>query len=158
MLDVVRYYQANQMRESHHMDNVVIYRDKLSKAFEGQVMATYDHARHFGVVDVDCNLGQIMKILFPYWSYFTIRESLNLIFMSVLIVSRPEIMGTPHPVSKRIELHNTWLVSKFWVILGLLTDLRKADGLKHYVDWAATRGFGVIDVNVPTYLSGLAVC
>jgi len=28
------------------MDKVVIYRDKLSKAFEGQVMATYSPSSH----------------------------------------------------------------------------------------------------------------
>lgn len=37
-------------------------------------------------------------------------------------------------------------------------DLRKADGLKHYVDWAAKQGFGVIDVNVPKNLVGPGVC
>ena len=38
-----------------------------------------------------------------------------------------------------------------------LTDGRKADGLKHYVDWAANEGFGVIDVNIPKHLSGINV-
>ena len=32
-------------------------------------------------------------------------------------------------------------------------DCRKADGLKHYVDWAARQGFGVIDVNIPKHLT-----
>ena len=37
-------------------------------------------------------------------------------------------------------------------------DVRKADGLKHYVDWAAAQGFGVIDVNVPKHLPNSEVC
>lgn len=77
--------------------------------------------------------------------------------MTRLIFSSPEIMGTPHPVSKRLELHNTWLVRKKFMPELSLADLRKADGLKHYVDWAASQGFGVIDVNVPKCLAGLEV-
>lgn len=55
----------------------------------------------------------------------------------VLFHDPPELMGTPDPVTKKIELENTWL----------------ADGLKHYVDWAARQGFGVIDVNIPKDLT-----
>ena len=38
-----------------------------------------------------------------------------------------------------------------------LADVRKADGLKSYIDWAAHQGFGVIDVNIPKHLSGIDV-
>lgn len=38
-----------------------------------------------------------------------------------------------------------------------LADSPKADGLKHYIDWAVKAGFGVIDVNVPKHLTGLGV-
>ncbi|MCJ1426843.1 Histone deacetylase hda1 [Sticta canariensis] len=55
----------------------------------------------------------------------------------VLFHDPPEVMGTPDPATKRFELQNTWL----------------ADGLKHYVDWAARQGFGVIDVNIPKHLT-----
>ena len=61
-------------------------------------------------------------------------------------------MGTPHPVSRKLELHNTWLVSDDSTSQLGRADLHKADGLKHYVDWAASQGFGVIDVNIPRYL------
>ncbi|KAL6720241.1 Histone deacetylase hda1 [Lecanora helva] len=115
MHDVIRYYQANQLKEAHNMTNLVIYRDKLSKVFDGQVMAT------------------------PNFEGFAP--------LLVVIHDPPEMMGTPDPVSKRLELHNTWLL--------LTADPRKADDLKHYVDWAAAQGFGVIDVNVPKYLTGL---
>jgi histone deacetylase 6 len=33
----------------------------------------------------------------------------------------------------------------------------KADVLKNYVEWAATHGFGVIDVNIPHFLTGISV-
>lgn len=62
-------------------------------------------------------------------------------------------MGTPHPVNKKLEMHNTWLVSFTFHSQGPLTDVEKADGLKYYIDWAANQGFGIIDVNVPQYLT-----
>jgi len=68
------------------------------------------------------------------------------------------MMGTPHPISKKLELHNTWLVRHVTASQPPFADLRKADGLKHYVDWAANQGFGVIDVNIPKYLAGIDVC
>ncbi len=33
----------------------------------------------------------------------------------------------------------------------------KADGLKHYVDWATKQGYGVIDVNIPKHLPDIDV-
>ena len=39
-----------------------------------------------------------------------------------------------------------------------VANLHKADGLKHYVDWAAEHGLGIIDANVPKYLTGSDVC
>ena len=36
-------------------------------------------------------------------------------------------------------------------------DSQKADDLKHYVDWAANLKYGVIDVNVPKYLTSTEV-
>lgn len=38
--DVVRYYQASQLKENHKMVKVMVYREKLSKSFENQVIAT----------------------------------------------------------------------------------------------------------------------
>ena len=67
-------------------------------------------------------------------------------------------MGAPHPVSRKLELHNTWLVSYEFLVHLLITDSWKANGLKHYVDWAATEGFGVIDINIPKHLAGGEVC
>ena len=39
-LDVIRYYQASQLKENHRMAKVMVYREKLSKSFENQVIAT----------------------------------------------------------------------------------------------------------------------
>ena len=66
-------------------------------------------------------------------------------------------MGTPNPVSKEMELHNTWLVRYKTLFQLPFADLRKADGLKHYVDWAVKQGYAVIDVNIPKHLPGVDV-
>ena len=86
-----------------------------------------------------------------------IRRSPNASWPIRITYSRPEIMGTPDPVSRRLELHNTWLVSPQPLSQLSVADERKADGLKHYIDWAATQGFGVIDVNVPNCLTATEV-
>jgi len=36
-------------------------------------------------------------------------------------------------------------------------DVWKADGLKHYVDWAVKEDFGVMDVNIPKLITGVHV-
>ena len=41
MVDVVRYFQAAQMKECFDMISINVYRDKISRSFENQVMATY---------------------------------------------------------------------------------------------------------------------
>ena len=67
-------------------------------------------------------------------------------------------MGTPHPVTHNLELHNTWLVCHPFHLQRFFADSQKADDLKHYVHWAAKLGFGVIDVNVPKHLTSAEVC
>ncbi|KAL5340649.1 hypothetical protein BJX70DRAFT_360823 [Aspergillus crustosus] len=44
----------------------------------------------------------------------------------------PEIMGLPHPVTNRLEAHNCWL---------------------DYVQWAVSKNYGVIDVNIPKHVT-----
>ncbi|KAI9800437.1 MAG: Histone deacetylase hda1 [Piccolia ochrophora] len=51
----------------------------------------------------------------------------------------PELLGISNPKTHRLDLHNTWLT----------------DSLKYYIKWAVEEGFGVIDVNVPKYLTQL---
>lgn len=38
-----------------------------------------------------------------------------------------------------------------------IADRWKADGLKFYIDWAAEKGYAVIDVNIPKHLTGIDV-
>ena len=66
-------------------------------------------------------------------------------------------MGTPDPLSRRLELHNTWLVRQNFKLRIIFADSKKAYGLKHYVDWAVKQGYGVIDVNLPKRLPGVEV-
>lgn len=33
----------------------------------------------------------------------------------------------------------------------------KADELKGYIAWAVENGFGIVDVNIPTFLTGISV-
>ena len=39
-----------------------------------------------------------------------------------------------------------------------LADWKQTDGVTRYIDWAIEKGFGVIDVNVPHYITHLDVC
>ena len=71
---------------------------------------------------------------------------------------RPEVSGMTDPLSNKLELHNTWLVSHNTVILtNFLLITVKSDATKPYLDWAVKQGFGIIDVNIPKYLTGLEV-
>ena len=56
-------------------------------------------------------------------------------------------MGLPHPVTSKLDAHNCWLVSPRRTSRTRLT--RKADVVKDYIDWAASQGYAVIDVNIP---------
>lgn len=62
------------------------------------------------------------------------------------------------PLSNKLELHNTWLVCHDIVKLtNALLIIAKSDATKPYLDWAVKQGFGIIDVNIPKYLTGLEV-
>lgn len=68
-------------------------------------------------------------------------------------------MGVPNPVTNKLELHNTWLVriSDFFISCKAFADPLKADVLKNYIGWAVEQKFGVIDINIPKYLTGIDV-
>ncbi|KAL4782762.1 hypothetical protein BJX76DRAFT_277708 [Aspergillus varians] len=55
----------------------------------------------------------------------------------VIFHDPPEIMGLPHPVTNKLEAHNCWL----------------ADAMKDYVEWAISKGYAVIDVNIPKHVT-----
>ncbi|MCJ1474988.1 Histone deacetylase hda1 [Lambiella insularis] len=109
MHDVVRAYQSKHLHESHKMINLWVFRERISRSFDHQVLAT-------------ANYGMDIPLL-------------------VIFHDPPEIMGVPNPTTNKLDLHSTWL----------------ADHLKTYIEWAVNRGFGVIDVNIPKFLTGISV-
>ncbi|KAK4228387.1 histone deacetylase clr3 [Podospora fimiseda] len=57
--------------------------------------------------------------------------------MLVIIHDPPVLHGQPDPLDNSLESHNTWVT----------------DGVSRYIDWAISQGFGVMDINVPHYIS-----
>ncbi|KAJ5104326.1 histone deacetylase Hda1 [Penicillium alfredii] len=55
----------------------------------------------------------------------------------VIFHDPPEIMSQPHPVTNRLEAHNTWM----------------ADVQREYIAWIVSKGYGVIDVNIPKHVT-----
>jgi hypothetical protein len=39
----------------------------------------------------------------------------------------------------------------------MFADISEADALKHYIAWAVKQGYGVLDINVPKFLTGISV-
>lgn len=74
----------------------------------------------------------------------------------VILHDPPEVLASPDPRTGKIELHNSWLVSRLHSCTANavrpLTSI-KTDIIKTYVDWAVKQGFAVIDVNLPKHLS-----
>ena len=89
--DIIRYYQAGQLFENHHMTELWVLHDRLSKSFRNQIIATPNYT-----------------------------EAVPLI---VFFHDPPEIIGEPDPITSRVVLHETWLVSHttFCHALALLT-------------------------------------
>ena len=71
----------------------------------------------------------------------------------------PEIVGRLDPVTGKMDLHDLTVVSFWWQnsIYKKDPDNVKADTLKSYISWAIDHGFGVIDANVPKFLTGISV-
>ncbi|KAL1862883.1 hypothetical protein VTK73DRAFT_6584 [Phialemonium thermophilum] len=55
----------------------------------------------------------------------------------VVIHDPPEVYAQPDPIDNSVEPHNAWV----------------NDGVIQYIDWAIGQRFGVIDVNVPQYIT-----
>lgn len=53
----------------------------------------------------------------------------------VIIHDPPELLAQPDPLNNTVEPSNAWVV----------------DGVTRYVDWAASKGFGIMDINVPRH-------
>lgn len=72
---------------------------------------------------------------------------------------RPELHAQPDPLDNTVEAHNTWVVSKtpgqdpLYPQLRTNNPLLQSDGVTQYIDWATKHGFGVMDANVPAYIT-----
>ncbi|KAF7563107.1 hypothetical protein G7046_g1043 [Stylonectria norvegica] len=55
----------------------------------------------------------------------------------VIIHDPPRLLAQPDLIDTSLESHNSWVV----------------DGVTDYIDWAVSRKFGVMDVNVPAYIT-----
>jgi len=55
----------------------------------------------------------------------------------VIIHDPPELMAQPDPLDNTVEPHNAWI----------------NDGVMEYIDWAVGKNFGVVDINVPHYVT-----
>ena len=130
--EVIRIYQTSQLRECYNMTSVMIYRDRLARSFENQVMATYVTPSWFRKYltwnDYRPNFEEdipLVVIFHDPWAYpFRLGQP------NWLTYFRPEIMGTPNPVSRQLELHNTWLVRDQSISRTIFADLRKGWWLK----------------------------
>lgn len=55
----------------------------------------------------------------------------------VIIHDPPELHAQPDPLDNSLEPHNAWVT----------------DGVLQYIDWAVAKGFAVMDINVPHYVT-----
>ncbi|KAK5660808.1 hypothetical protein OQA88_12176 [Cercophora sp. LCS_1] len=55
----------------------------------------------------------------------------------VVIHDPPELHGQPDPLDNTLEPHNSWVT----------------DGVMQYIEWATGKGFAVMDINVPHYIT-----
>ncbi|KAK3387244.1 hypothetical protein B0H63DRAFT_431113 [Podospora didyma] len=55
----------------------------------------------------------------------------------VIVHDPPELLAQPDPLTNVIEPHNSWMT----------------DGVLKYIEWAVENKFGIVDVNVPQYIT-----
>lgn len=55
----------------------------------------------------------------------------------LIVHDPPELHAQPDPLDNSIEPHNAWV----------------SDGVTQYIDWAISQNFGIIDVNIPHYIT-----
>ncbi|KJZ78848.1 hypothetical protein HIM_01621 [Hirsutella minnesotensis 3608] len=55
----------------------------------------------------------------------------------VIIHDPPQLLAQPDAIDTSIEPHNAWVV----------------DGVFQYIDWAVSQKFGIMDINVPAYIT-----
>jgi len=116
---------------------------------------------HISLLDANCsrtNYSSDVPLLVIFHDPYVILQKNDSMSGPTNIASSPEVIGVSDPLTRKLDLHNTWLVSPP-VLLQITYSLTclKADVLKNYVEWAATHGFGVVDVNIPHFLTGISV-
>ncbi|KAI5457268.1 hypothetical protein BGZ63DRAFT_364672 [Mariannaea sp. PMI_226] len=57
--------------------------------------------------------------------------------MLIIIHDPPQLLAQPDVIDTNLEPHNAWVV----------------DGVTEYIDWAVSQNFGVMDINVPAYIT-----
>ncbi|KAG8526199.1 uncharacterized protein KY384_000192 [Bacidia gigantensis] len=107
MHDVLRGYQAAQMKEKLGMINLRVLREKLSSSFENELLATPNF-----------------------------EEDIPLV---IIFHDPPDLTSNKSGLDGQLELRSTFLT----------------DSCKHYTSWSADQGYGVIDVNIPSFLTDL---
>ena len=140
MHDVVRNYQSHQLYANHNMIKLWVFREKISKSFEDQVLATPKYADE-------------KPLLLVFHDPLVLRTRTK----AWLTRDRPEVIGQPDSRSGRLELHRITMVHQPSPLLESSADRAQSDVLKHYISWAIEHGMNVIDVNIPKYLTGISV-
>lgn len=105
--DVVRSYQAQNLRSEFNMIPLPLLEDRASASFENQALSTTNF-----------------------------HTASTLIFY---IHDAPEIWTNPSADQSRLSLHESYM----------------PDTATMFLQWGISRGFGLIDINVPAILSGL---
>ncbi|KOS18449.1 Histone deacetylase clr3 [Escovopsis weberi] len=55
----------------------------------------------------------------------------------VIIHDPPQLVAQPDVIDTTLDAHNAWVV----------------DGVVQYIDWAASQEFGIMDINIPSYIT-----
>jgi histone deacetylase 6 len=122
--DLLRRAQAHEYATNYKMAELWIMRDKLSKSFDRQVLATQVPSRLVdSLADADSD------------GYIEAKPLL------VIFHDPPETLGEQNTHTGAFDAHNI-----------VVTDVAK-----QYLEWAVENKFGVIDVNMPKYVTSVEV-
>ena len=97
MHDVVRRFQATTLWDEYEMTPLFVLKEGLSASFENQVLATWVILEYLNI---------LLRLTMCSPSYPEKRPLL------VILHDAPEMIASPDPRTGKLELHNTWLVSK----------------------------------------------
>jgi histone deacetylase 6 len=84
-----------------------------------------------------------------------IRKPSYLLLLCQTNFSSPEVLAQPDPVDNKVYPHNAWVVRSCFLSYPVnksLTD-PQTDGVLPYIEWATSAGYGVIDINIPSYIT-----